>query len=392
MKRLLIPTVTILLLIGLPIVGVFALVLPDRDREIRADVTVFDALGGRDSSAFVRAVDAREFSFPRDHSPHPEYAVEWWYYTGNLDTADGRHFGYELTFFRIGLDQAEAPESDSDWRASQAYMAHFGLTDVESRRFYSFERLSREALGLAGTQEEPFRVWLEDWSLDALGDDFLPLRLTANDGDVAIDLVLDSTKPIVLQGDNGLSRKGDEEGNASYYYSMTRMQTDGTVSVGGQAFEVSGESWMDREWSTTALAENQVGWDWFALQLSDGRDVMFYQLRQKDGGSHPNSSGTLVFGDGSKRHLVRDDVQIEVLDQWQSSLGDARYPSRWRLTIPSESIELTITPYIANQEMDVSVRYWEGAVHFEGTANGNPVSGNGYVEMTGYTDEAGGRS
>jgi predicted secreted hydrolase len=379
----------LLLAVMLSLGGVYELTRPDERTEVQAEISVFDVLSSEDSG-FARALNPREFSFPADHGPHPEYGIEWWYYTGNLDTAQGRHFGFELTFFRIGLT-SEEQDRDSDWAASQLYMAHLGFTDVEGGRFYSFERFIREALGLSGAQASPFRVWLEDWSAASVSSETLPMRLQASEGDIAIDLTLDSVKPVVLHGKDGLSQKSAGPGNASYYYSFTRMPASGTVRVGSQSFQVSGMGWMDREWSTTALAENQAGWDWFALQLSDGREVMYYQLRLRDGAVGSFSSGTIVMEDGSTRTLKPEDVHIEVLDRWGSPRGGT-YPSRWRIYIPSESLEVEVIPYIQAQEMDVSVRYWEGAVRISGTAAGQPVSGSGYVEMTGYATESGGRS
>ncbi|MCH8062902.1 MAG: carotenoid 1,2-hydratase [Chloroflexi bacterium] len=370
-------------IIGLVLAGAIALGRTNDTVDIRAKLSVINALSSGVDNGFNRVIEAKKFSFPEDHGPHEDYGVEWWYYTGNLETEGGRHFGFELTFFRIGLE-ADPDTRRSSWGASQLYMAHLGLTDVSSEKFYSFERFSRGALQLAGAQASPFRVWLEDWSVESTGPATLPFKLAAQNGDVALDLVLTSAKPIVLHGDRGLSQKSSGIGNASYYYSMTRMPTEGTVRIGEESFRVTGNSWMDREWSTTALSDEQVGWDWFALQLSDGREVMYYQMRLRDGGIDPFSSGTLVSEDGATRRIGPEDVQISVEDHWQSPLGGSPYPSRWRFRIPSEGLDVEITPYVEGQELDVSVRYWEGAVYVQGTSAGAPVSGDGYVEMTGY--------
>ncbi len=256
---------------------------------VQASLAVSAALGSGDLSGFARATAPRPFSFPADSGPHPEFRTEWWYYTGNLETAAGRHFGFQLTFFRTALAPPAARATDrsapspSAWSARQLYLAHFALTDTAGRRFHAWSRLDREALGLAGAQASPFRVWLEDWSAESDAPGGLPVRLRAAEGDVAIDLVLASEKPVALQGDRGLSRKGPEPGNASYYYSLSRMTARGTVRAGGEALAVSGLAWMDREWSTSALGPELVGWDWVALQLDDGRDVMLYRLRRRDG-------------------------------------------------------------------------------------------------------------
>lgn len=349
-------------------------------------LTVAEALAGSGAQGFAKATAPRPFVFPRDHGPHQEYATEWWYYTGNLDAADGRHFGYQLTFFRFALMPRE-PQRPSDWATSNIYMAHFALTDVAGRQFHAFERFSRDGAGLAGATGEPFRVWLESWSAEGQSAEGLPMRLRAAQDDVTIDLTLDGGKPVVLQGDHGLSQKSASPGNASYYYSLTRMPTSGTIQIGGTRFEVSGSSWMDREWSTSGLGKDQIGWDWFALQLSDGRDLMFYQLRRRDGSSDPYSAGTLVSAEGTARTLHADEVTLTPEGAWQSPRDGATYPAAWRLQVPSASIDLRLTPYLPDQELPLSVIYWEGAVRIGGTANGQPVGGSGYIEMTGYADQ-----
>ncbi|HTI54889.1 MAG TPA: lipocalin-like domain-containing protein [Verrucomicrobiae bacterium] len=355
---------------------------------VQASLAVSAALGSGDLAGFARAMAPRRFSFPADLGPHPEFRTEWWYYTGNVETAAGRHFGFQLTFFRTALAPpgTAASARDSAWSATQLYLAHFALTDTAGRRFHAWSRLGREALRLAGASATPFRVWLEDWSAASEAPDGVPVRLRATEGDVAIDLVLSSDKPVVLQGDHGLSRKGPEPGNASYYYSRSRMSVRGSVSAGGEPLPVSGLAWMDREWSTSALGPDLVGWDWLALQLDDGRDVMVYRLRRRDGAVDPHSTGTLVAGDGGTRPLAAGDVTLDARDHWTSPRSRVRYPSRWRLAIPSAGLSLEITPRLADQELIVGTRYWEGAVRVEGTAAGRPIAGHGYVELVGYGD------
>jgi predicted secreted hydrolase len=263
-------------------------------------------------------------------------------------------------------------------------MAHFALTDVEGKSFYAIERFSRGALGLAGITTQPFRAWLDDWEL--FGDDPPPFRLHAGTESVGLELDLSSAKPTVLQGDRGLSRKGRKRGNASYYYSMTRMPTRGVVILGLETIAVQGSSWLDREWSTSALEPSQTGWDWFALQLSDGRDLMLYQLRLEDGTVDPLSSGSLVARDGSVKRLDSSNFSIEPLDSWTSPATRVRYPALWRIVVPDERLELTVKPRLADQELSLSVRYWEGAVRVSGTSDGSALTGDGYVELTGYED------
>ncbi len=356
------------------------------EEELQTSVSVAEAMDN-DTTGYRRATDVRPFTFPEDHGPHPGFKNEWWYVTGNLDGEDGQPYGYELTIFRFALtppDEAPQPASTTpDWRTNQLYMAHFALTDADNETFHAFERFSRGGAGLAGAQADPFRVWLEDWSMTSTGSETFPLRLQAREEGVGVDLTLRPTKPYVLQGDRGLSQKGPGPGNASYYYSYTRLATEGVLVRENDTVDVSGQSWMDREWSTSALGPNQEGWDWFSLQLDDGRDLMYYQIRNEDGTASTFSEGVIVGREGSTRSLDRSEVSIEVHDTWTSPDGTHTYPVEWTLRVPSEELDLQITPYLPAQELDVSVRYWEGAVRVEGSA-----SGRGYVEMTGYGDSA----
>jgi predicted secreted hydrolase len=361
-----------------------------RRPSVQATVSVTEALAGGNLSGFARASGPRAFSFPADHGPHPEFRTEWWYYTGNLSTAEGRRFGFQLTFFRTALAPRPA-ERGSGWAATHVYLAHFALTDVAGARFRAFSRTSRGALGLAGAQAEPFRVWLENWVAEAdevpqgqPRPEAVPMRLNAAEGDIAIDLVLESAKPVVLQGVGGWSRKGPEPGNASYYYSLTRMPARGVIRIGADRFTVSGLAWMDREWSTSALGKDLAGWDWFAFQLADGRELMFYQLRRKDGGAGEFSAGAVIEADGSSWALGREDVRLEVLGDWVSPRSGVRYPAGWRLVLPAQGLVLETTPLLADQELIVGPRYWEGAVEVRGVESGRSLSGRGYVELVGY--------
>lgn len=349
--------------------------------EQRAPASVSGILGGKPDPAFLRADTVRAFSFPVDHGPHPGFRTEWWYFTGNLSTETGERFGYQLTFFRLALHPEKVARS-SRWGADDLYMAHFAVTDVNGKRFRSAERFSRGALGLAGAETAPFRVWLEDWSARQERSEPFSARLVAKEKDWSVDLSLVTLTAEILNGDHGLSRKSDTPGNASYYYSLPRMQSRGEIEIGGRRHRVSGLSWLDREWSTSALEPDQVGWDWFALQLDDGRSVMFYRLRRRDGSVDPFSSGTLVRPNGAYRHLTREEVELQPLSWWVSPASSARYPARWRMTIPGERLDLEIVPRLADQELNTSFRYWEGAVEVQGKP-GSPA-GSGYVEMTGY--------
>jgi predicted secreted hydrolase len=348
-----------------------------------------------DIGGFTRASPGWVWQFPRDHGPHNDFQTEWWYYTGNLQTADGRRFGFQLTFFRRALlPPVQLAERASDWGGGQVYMAHFAISDIGGGQFFASERLSRGAAGLAGAQGQPYQVWLEDWQVqEAPGQGAckatLPppcmVYLKAANGPVALALRLLDAKGPVLQGDQGFSRKGAGDGQASYYYSLTRLQANGTVTVNGQEFSVTGSAWMDHEFSTSALQKDQVGWDWFSIQLEDGREMMVFQIRRADGTIDPFSSGAVIEADGRITPLQRQDFSLEVTDTWQSRASGAEYPSGWRLRVAKAGLDLTLSPLMKNQELNVSYAYWEGAVLVGGS-----VAGVGYVELTGYSGSMGG--
>ncbi len=344
-----------------------------------------ELLSSEEDSGFATAIAPRAFVFPADHGPHPGFRNEWWYVTGNLDGDGGRRFGFELTIFRFALAPTLLTAASS-WRSNQVYIAHFAVTDAGRERFYTAERYSRGALGLAGASADPFRVWIDDWEI-ATEEPGRPeqWRLRASDAEFALDVALTAAKPPVLNGIDGLSQKSAEPGNASYYYSITRWLTEGSIRLGDEEYRVSGLSWLDREWSSSALAADQLGWDWFALQLSDGSELMFYNLRKLDGSQDEHSAGTWISADGASTHIDREDVEIEVTDTWDSPEG-GRYPSAWVLRVPDRGLSLEIRPVMADQELFTTVRYWEGAVDVRGQRHGSPVEGRGYVELTGYTD------
>ncbi len=338
---------------------------------------------------FARADAPRQLIFPQDMGPHPDFQTEWWYYTGNLSTSAGRQFGFELTFFRRALASPDelVPRS-SDWATSQGYLANFALTDAAAGQFHAFERYERGAAGLAGAQAEPYQVWLQDWSVTQNAPNRYLLH--AVQAGLQLDLQLNDLKGPILEGDHGLSQKGPQVGNASYYYSQTHLVTDGTITVNGQAFHVSGLSWMDHEFSTSALGPDQVGWDWFSVQLADGSELMLYNIRQKDGRPDPFSNGTIIHPDGTTRQLKAGDFKIQVNSTWKSPHSGGTYPAAWTVTIPSENLTLQIKPLIPDQELDLSIIYWEGAVQINGEKNGVKINGKGYVELTGYAQSLAG--
>ena len=359
-----------------------------RDVPVETRLSLLETLAGADTAGYERALEPRAFVFPEDHGPHLGFRTEWWYVTGNLTAGDGRDFGFQLTIFRSAL-APDAVAATSAWATNQAYMAHFTVTDVANSRFHAFERFARGAAGLAGATAEPLRVWLEDWALDGTTASAFPLRLRAADRGVAIDLALGAGKPAVAHGEAGLSQKGPEPGNASMYYSHTRMPATGSLVVGDDTLDVNGLAWLDREWSTSALSGSQVGWDWVALQLDDGWDLMLYRLRRADGSADAWSAGTLVDPEGAATPLVwGEDVALESTDSWTSPIDGAVYPSGWVVQLPRRGWRLTVEPRVANQELDLAFRYWEGAVSVSGVGEGGAtVGGRGYVEMTGYAGE-----
>lgn len=339
-----------------------------------------EALGGSATAGFKQAIAPRAFSFPKDHQAHLGFRNEWWYVTGNVEDTKGHHYGFQVTFFRIGLTP-EQKKAVSVWHAESVWMAHVALTDVSARQHFQDHRLVREAAGLAGQSNEPFKVWMEDWQILGSADGDFPWAIDVKTNDFSLQLNLKPLKPVVLQGDKGLSQKGKGLGNASFYYSFPRLSVTGSVSIDGEARRVSGLGWLDREWSTSVLDEEQVGWDWFSLQLTDGRDLMFYRLRNKDGSSSSHSAGSVSNGDGGVTSLALTDVELQPLVFWESEDGQ-RYPVKWRVDVQRQG-SFVVEALLEDQAMDGAIRYWEGAVRVS-DHNSNQPLGHGYLEMTGY--------
>jgi predicted secreted hydrolase len=329
--------------------------------------------------------------FPKDHGSHPGYRTEWWYYTGNVSDAHGRDFGYQLTFFRSQIRppgrESDWPQPPSAWRTDQIYMGHAAVSDLQGKNHLQSERMARGALGLAGVEQHGAQttIFLLNWRTEIHGDIH---QLEADTGDFQLDLHLIAAKEPVLHGDAGYSRKGEAADRASCYYSLTRLRTNGLIRIKKEEFQVSGESWMDHEFSTAPLEPEISGWDWFSLQLSDRSEIMIYLLRRKEGGLNPVSSGTLIDASGRSRHLAVDEFSVAVVDTWHSRRSRAEYPSRWRLKIPRLELNVEITPRLADQEMQdpsgTGVTYWEGSVAVKGRKGGQSITGLGYVELTGY--------
>jgi predicted secreted hydrolase len=359
--------------------------------------------GGAQQPSFAQALAPPEpLNFPRDQGPHPDFRQEWWYLTGNLDSTAGERFGFELTIFRFALAPtasratvgSSGPSAErSAWHTRQIYLGHFAVTDAARHRFNFAVKLSRGALGLAGAKANPLRVWVGNWQFgEVMAHDASSTEpvveggawhLEAGEPGYALSLEARPLMPPVLNGEHGLSRKSAERGDATYYYSIPRIAVHGTLVRDGRPLHVHGLAWLDREWGSGSLGPQEVGWDWFGLQLSDGSCLMFYALRDRDGTEDPYSAGTWVDAGGRVRPLARDDVRIEVLDHWTDRSG-ARYPSRWRLLVPALGLDLTVRPVLADQELVTSPRYWEGAVDVAATRAGRALQGRGYVELVGY--------
>ena len=348
--------------------------------------------GADNTAGYLQVTGPCGLTFPRDHAPHPGFRTEWWYYTGNLRTGTGRPIGFQLTFFRHQLApsgaRADWPHPHAAWRTDQLYLAHAAVSDISGKRHLQAGKASREALGMAGWEQEgsDLRIFVNDWQA-VLGPD--GHRLEASCEAFSFRLALTPVKAPVRHGIDGYSRKGATPERASCYYSLTRLETTGTVTIAGEPpVAVDGLSWMDHEFSTAPLAPGTIGWDWFSLQLSDGSDVMIFLLRREDGSIDPASGGTFVDALGAPQPIGFGGFEVEVRDTWRSQRSGARYPSRWRVKIPSARIDVVVTANLPDQEMHLDdltgITYWEGSVSVDGGKAGSPVKGLGYVELTGY--------
>jgi predicted secreted hydrolase len=333
---------------------------------------------------FQPALPGYHYEFPRDFFGHPEYQTEWWYYTGNLRSADGRKFGFELTFFRSGVSRD--PASSGRWDLQDIYFAHFALSDLDGKHFFHTERSSRGGPGLAGADASLAKVWNGSWSVSWKdGSEILAALAEQN----ALRLTLRPRKPPVVHGMNGVSQKSAGAGRASHYFSETRLQVSGSIQSGGKDFEVSGQAWMDHEFFTEQLAPEQVGWDWLSLQLEDNTELMLFRIRRRDGSVDPFSSGTFVDAKGNVRHLNREEFVLQPSGEtWRSPDSGASYPIHWQIRVPSLQIALDATTPLSSQELisnaGTSPSYWEGAIVLSGDQNSRPLHGLGYLEMTGY--------
>jgi predicted secreted hydrolase len=351
-----------------------------------------------------RAETLREWSFPRDHGQHSSYQTEWWYFTGHLDGPSSRRFGFQFTIFRYGL-QVIPVQASSKWGMRDVWFGHFTITDVASGAFRFAERVNRGVFDQAGASQYTLEAWLEGgrWRVGPADDAQGPhpkLRLRAEEPDYGLELELTPLKPPVFHGldDGGLSQKSTEPGNASHYYSFTRMSASGTIRIGKERFPVNGAAWFDHEFSTSMLAKDQAGWDWFSIQLGDGTELMVYQMRRKDGSVDPASKGSFINALGVKQHLASGEFKVTGKGQWKSPRTGAIYPSGWRIEASRLGLDLSVLPLLADQELAflgsdrvlTGLAYWEGACDVTGTRNGQPISGRAYSELSGYHRPLGG--
>jgi predicted secreted hydrolase len=339
------------------------------------------------SKPFQMALPGYHYHFPLDHAAHPEYKTEWWYYTGHLTGKNHRKYGYELTFFRSGIEKDPKDSvRTSKWAIQDVYLAHFAITDLDQKRFVFHEKLTRKGPGLSGALSDHYTVWNHQWRVEQLEENTFALQ--ANMPGYRMNLLLSGQKPVVVHGQNGVSQKADCSGCASHYYSMTRLKTTGVLETSTGVEAVKGLSWMDHEFGSNQLASEQVGWDWFSVQLANNTELMLYRMRLKNGKADPNSSGTFIDAKGKAHPLKYPDFKIVALKTWKSPHTQAVYPSQWKLLIPSQKLELLITPQYADQELNTTSglggTYWEGTSQVTGMQASQAITGQAYVEMTGY--------
>ncbi len=327
-----------------------------------------------------------QFKFPADHGPHNNFRTEWWYFTGNLSAPDGRKFGYEFTVFR-NASTFNSIKRKSDFEKDQVYMAHFAVSDIKNQKFYYKEKIASGESDDAGVSSEPFKIKVIDWTVDGNYPDknyYRPnFQINASTQNYSISLILQSDKPLVLQGDNGISRKGTGKDEYSNYYSITRLTTGGTITIGKTQYKVTGSSWFDREWTNSTVTRNDIGWDWFALQLKNDTEIMYYNIRHRAGVANLYDYGVIIDNRGKTEKLSSRDVKLAVTGYWRNQLSKL-YPSGWILSIPKKNISLKIEPLMKDQELKLFVNYWEGAVSVKGQIRNKEINGKGYVELTGY--------
>lgn len=340
-----------------------------------------------DARTFKQALPGYQFQFPRDFASHEDFKTEWWYYTGHLKGDNGQTYGYELTFFRTGVNETKAGDTHP-WKLDDIYFTHFAVSDLQKKKFVYFEKMNRGGIGPADASSENLAVKNENWFVEQLGDRTI---LRADGGGYSIHLALDSQKPPAVHGKDGVSQKASCKGCASHYFSQTRLATSGYLYVDKKPVKVTGLSWMDHEFGSNQLTSEQVGWDWYSIQLNNNTEIMLYVMRNNTGGIDTNSSGTVIYPDGKTKHLQLADFSVKALDHWLSPKTKGNYPMGWSVEIPSLKCKLKVTPAFPEQELattkSTGVTYWEGASKVDGTINDAKIDGEAYVEMTGYSEK-----
>ncbi|WP_096526893.1 lipocalin-like domain-containing protein [Candidatus Nitrosoglobus terrae] len=332
------------------------------------------------AEAFTQVEAPWQFSFPRDHSAHPHYQTESWYFTGSLDSKQGKRFGFQLSFFRVGLKPPKTAHRPSLWDTREVYRGHFSLTDINQSHFQVSERFSRSALKLSGSSLYPPKIWLENWYFQALeGENSNSFHLQATAHNMRIDLTLHNLKPPFLSGQDPAKQR-----STFYAYQLPRLRAQGKVQINQNTYPVEGLAWLDHAWGAIPIPTGPVVWDRFLLQLEDGRDLLGFRLRRRDGSGVPINSGFLIDQNGKIQILDRDNFTIEVLNYWQSPSSKINYPSRWQLRVPDQGLDLSLIPYVNNQELNLTLRYWGGIVKATGKDYGETVEGQGYIELIGY--------
>ena len=305
---------------------------------------------GTDADGFAMPAPDPVFDFPADHGAHPDYRIEWWYLTANLTAADGTAYGLQWTLFRSAL----APGEAEGWQSPQIWFAHAAVTTPNAH--YATERFARGGIGAAGVQAAPFRAWIDEWALE--GPDFDTLQMRAAGPDFAYDMALEAQGPLVFHGAGGFSVKS-EEGQASYYYSQPFYRITGTLDLPGGPVEVTGNAWLDREWSSQLLSARQEGWDWFSLSFDDGTKMMGFQLREGEGQAY--TAGTWITPDGATDAFENGMFQSEALETAQVAGRDV--PTAWRVTVPARGVDVEVRAKHPNAWMDLSIPYWAGDRH-----------------------------
>jgi len=320
---------------------------------------------GADAEGFAIPKQGTRLTFPEDHGPHPAYRIEWWYVTSNLTDSAGRDYGIQWTLFRSAL----APYDEAGWSSPQIWMGHAGLTTPE-RHFFA-ERFARGGIGQAGVQAEPFAAWIDDWTME--GARFSDLRLYAADEEFSYTLSLSADGPLIEHGDRGYSVKS-ASGQASYYYSQPHYQVTGTLNLPDGPVEVTGSAWLDREWSSQPLDEDQTGWDWFSLHFADNTRLMAFRLRDSGAGY---TSGTWITADGDA--VPFGDGALKVIPKRSAAVNGRDVPVAWTLRLPERDLDISVEAIYDGAWMGTQFPYWEGPVRVSGSHEGR-----GYLEMTGY--------